>query len=95
MDIRDRILSLIPAQPWWVYALLILLPLFFLLALREFVCWFWKINRTVDSLERLEITLKELRDIMERAVTRRTSAQAQRAAVDPQAAAKTVATPAE
>ena len=37
--------------------LLLLLPLVLFLALREFWCWYWKVNRIVALLERIEAKL--------------------------------------
>lgn len=44
-------------QPWWVYALLILIPLCVLLSLREACCWFFKFNKMVNRLERIEAAI--------------------------------------
>ena len=48
-------------QPWWVYGLLALIPICMLITVREMSCWFWKINKLVDRLERIEVQLRNLR----------------------------------
>jgi hypothetical protein len=51
----DQVLNSIPSdQPVWVYALVALIPFCMMLALREFVCWFWKLNALVSRLDRIE-----------------------------------------
>jgi len=51
----ETVLSLIgDNQPWWFWALAALLPLCALLFVREFLCWFWKINHALRRLDRLE-----------------------------------------
>ncbi len=40
--------------PWWVYVVAALIPLSILYVLRESCCWFWKMNRAVDTLDRIE-----------------------------------------
>ena len=62
MNISDRILQLIEQanQPWWVYALILLIPLCLMISVREFACWFWKLNKIVDRLERIETKLGAL-----------------------------------
>ncbi len=56
MDKVQQLLNLmgVTAQPWWVYLLIALIPLCILVSIREFTCWFWKINKIVDCLERIE-----------------------------------------
>ncbi len=57
----EQILNAIPSdQPVWVYALAALIPFCMLLALREFVCWFWKLNALVSRLDRIERALLKL-----------------------------------
>ena len=41
-------------EPWWVYALAFILPLCVMLSIRETWCWFFKLNKVVNRLERLE-----------------------------------------
>ena len=48
------------SQPWWVYAVALLIPICVMFTIREFFCWFWKINALVSRLDRLERGLKEL-----------------------------------
>ncbi len=47
-------------QPWWVYAVALLVPICVMFTVREFFCWFWKINTLVGRLERLEKSIKLL-----------------------------------
>jgi len=57
----DSLLQLLsqPA-PWWIYLLAALIPLSLFVAFRELACWFWKLNRIVRSLERIEARLAAL-----------------------------------
>ena len=57
-DIADRFFS--GGYPWWVYALLVLFPLIGMISAREALCWFWKINKVVDRLERIEARLHSI-----------------------------------
>lgn len=59
--LRDIFESFITGgQPWWVYAVAALVPICMLIAVREFACWFWKINKLVNRIERVENALKSL-----------------------------------
>jgi len=42
---------------WWIGLLIVVVV--FLLA-REFMCWYWKINTMVSSLQNIEEQLKQL-----------------------------------
>lgn len=46
--------------PWWVYVVAALIPLSILYVMREGCCWFWKMNRAIDTLERIERHLEHL-----------------------------------
>ena len=48
------------SQPWWVYTLAVLIPLSFVLTVRELNAWFFKLNKLVDRLERIEKALLRL-----------------------------------
>lgn len=45
---------------WWVYLLIALAPICMLLAFREGMCWFWKVNTLVNRLDRIEKRLAKL-----------------------------------
>jgi hypothetical protein len=53
MSLLDELLRLIQSaqQPWWIYLLVVLVPLCILISMREFFCWFCKINKIVSRLE--------------------------------------------
>ena len=46
--------------PWWVYVVAALIPLSILYVLRESCCWFWKMNKALDTLDRIEQHLSTL-----------------------------------
>ncbi len=57
----DTILGLIGEnQPWWFWAAVALVPICVLIFVREFLCWFWKINKVLRRLDKLEKRLTGL-----------------------------------
>jgi len=66
----DSLITLVTAftndAPWWIYVLAILIPIFFLFAIRESYCWFNKISGVNKRLAKLDTTLslilEELRE---------------------------------
>ncbi len=42
------------SAPWFVYALIVLIPFSILIAIREAYCWFNKVNKVVNRLEKLD-----------------------------------------
>lgn len=51
----DTVLALIGEnQPWWFWAAAALVPICVLIFVREFMCWFWKTNKVLRRLEKLE-----------------------------------------
>ena len=62
-DAAERLLEqLTNGAEWWVYLLVLLVPLSMLLAIREAICWFWKVNALVGSLRRVEKQLVKLNE---------------------------------
>ncbi len=63
MAILEEIIKqfLTTQQPWWIYALLGLVPVCILISIREFSCWFWKVNKIVGRLDRIEKQLRNSR----------------------------------
>lgn len=47
---------------WWIYAIAAAIPLCVLLALREFICWFFKFNKMIHLLERIDGELEETKE---------------------------------
>jgi hypothetical protein len=68
IDLIDRIsgLFLQGQQPWWVYALIVFIPFCVTLCFREAFCWFWKINKLISRLERLDTRLNSLHGAISR-----------------------------
>jgi hypothetical protein len=62
MSLLDEVLRLIQSaqQPWWIYLLVFLVPLCILISMREFFCWFCKINKIVSRLEAIAAKLENL-----------------------------------
>lgn len=53
--IEDFLASFVSGQEqWWVYCLALFLPLCVFLSIREAICWFFKVNKLVNRLERIE-----------------------------------------
>lgn len=51
--------------PWWMVALVALVPICVLLFVRELCCWFWKINQLLTSLRRMEYYLSQQYEFLE------------------------------
>jgi len=61
MDILDRIIDLfLKEHPWWIYVLSVIIPLCVLITIREIMCWFWKTNKMVRRLNKIERQLDQL-----------------------------------
>lgn len=61
-EVLENLLKLpLDSQPWWVYALMALVPICVLITIREFFCWFWKINKLISRLERIDKNLRNLK----------------------------------
>ena len=46
--------------PWWIYLVVVLIPLCVVLFIREFSCWFFKLNKMLASIKKLELKLEKL-----------------------------------
>ena len=56
----NRLTELLAQQPpWWVYVVAALIPFSLMFVAREFLCWFFKINRRNRSLLRIEGLLEQ------------------------------------
>lgn len=62
MNLLDELLRIIQSaqQPWWIYAAIVLVPLCILISMREFFCWFCKINKIVNRLEVISARLENM-----------------------------------
>ena len=60
----QSIQELIQNQPTWVYILVVVIPFCMALSFREFMCWFWKLNKVVSRLERIDKSLRQLEQVM-------------------------------
>lgn len=47
-------------SPWWLYALIALIPVSITLAIREGLCWFWKTNAQIKRLDKIARTLEKI-----------------------------------
>jgi len=56
--------ELLQNQPTWVYALILIIPFCMALSFREFMCWFWKANKVVNRLDRIDRSLQELNRVL-------------------------------
>ena len=67
-DLIDRITALFlqGQQPWWIYAAIVFIPFCVILCFREVFCWFWKINKLINRLERLDTRLNGLQGAITR-----------------------------
>ncbi len=57
-SLEDLVQLLSHQQPWWVYLVVALIPLSLTLVAREIFCWFWKLNKIANRLERIEALLR-------------------------------------
>ena len=48
---------------WWIFVLLIVIGIF--IAIREFLCWYWKINEGIELLKSIDNKLELLKKIEE------------------------------
>jgi len=79
--------ELIQNQPTWVYILILIIPFCMALSFRELMCWFWKVNKVVGKLERIDKSLQKLEGVLS-AGQEETVTQVEQASVVP--TAKTV-----
>jgi hypothetical protein len=54
--------------PWWIYFILILIPICILVAIREGFCWFFKVNKMAKKLERIDRRLMVINGSIEEIV---------------------------
>lgn len=68
-DLIDTITALFSGllqdSPWWFYALIALIPISMVLAVREGFCWFWKQNTLINKLDKIEKRLAKIADQLE------------------------------
>lgn len=48
--------------PLWLYALILFIPFCVLIAVREAYCWFNKVNAVVSRLDKIDRTMKDLKN---------------------------------
>jgi len=58
-----ELLELLTSKGFWILVLVILICLF--LVLREFYCWYFKLNKIVDVLEKNQEIQKETNKLLE------------------------------
>ena len=58
-----ELLELLTSKGFWILVLVILICLF--LVLREFYCWYFKLNKIVDVLEKNQKIQKETNKLLE------------------------------
>ena len=58
-----ELLELLTSKGFWILVLVILICLF--LVLREFYCWYFKLNKIVDVLEKNQEIQKETNRLLE------------------------------
>jgi len=58
-----ELLELLTSKGFWILVLVILICLF--LVLREFYCWYFKLNKIVDVLEKNQQIQKETNKLLE------------------------------
>jgi hypothetical protein len=58
-----ELLELLTSKGFWILVLVILICLF--LVLREFYCWYFKLNKIVDVLEKNQQIQKETNRLLE------------------------------
>ncbi|HMO17436.1 MAG TPA: hypothetical protein PKA63_04890 [Oligoflexia bacterium] len=51
--------------PWWVYLLIALIPVCILVTVREVSCWFFKVNKFLRKVDRIDKRLAVLTGTME------------------------------
>jgi hypothetical protein len=54
--------------PWWIYFILVLIPICILVAIREGFCWFFKVNKMAKKLERIDRRLMVINGSIEEIV---------------------------
>jgi len=50
---------------WWIYAIILFIPFSVMIAIREGYCWFNKVNKVINRLERLDRRFHNLNNTLE------------------------------